>query len=660
MMRLILSSTFALLLAMPAAAQANNVNVQLRVWTNSPEQPLTRVPLNTTVIVETRFRSSGPFAGQAEIVIEIPGRVVQIEPAANSNDVLSCSPAGVHPVRCTLSVPQPHAVEGWIAVTAVLDRPGLQTAVASIGSRRATSTVDVVALPSVSVFVAPQSFISRINPGETVRYNAWISSGYGVAATNVRATYTLPAGGTFLAARPPDAETQCSVTPDEVVCTRATLPPNTNVRVELDVAAPERLTGGTVVLYVTSTHDGTDFNPADDTHDSVITLARRLVVSNTNDEGSGSLRQALLESHTFCEVTACTIAFDIPGTPENGAFEIRPKSPLPEVRGMVTIAGATQPGARIVLNGAEAGAAHGLLLGRGCEIQVLDLTITGFLWPGVEAHRGQYPENCPPIFSLAIHPNTLIARNTITGNYRGVVLVDSGEVTVRDNVITENRRSGLFVDRGHFVEVMGNRVERNGASGMFFNIGTRGTYPTTGALVTGNVISGNSEWGITRTNAGEIHIHRNSIFGNQHPAIDLNLDFATPNRAQDNIESIPNEPLLLSAFYDPVQGATVVTLRVDTISGYSLDLDFYANDPAGVAPHWQAETWVAMQFLDPQDVNKVITISLPHNLQGKYLVATNTRRRFASFAKPPDVTSHSHARYTAWDTSELSNAVLVK
>jgi hypothetical protein len=181
-----------------------------------------------------------------------------------------------------------------------------------------------------------------------------------------------------------------------------------------------------------------------------------------------------------------------------------------------------------------------------------------------------------------------------------------------------------------------------------------------GAVVTDNVISGNSEWGITRTNNGELRIQRNSIFGNPHPAIDLNLDFETPNRQDDNVGTIPNKPVLLSAFYDSAGQATVVTFRLDVSDGHPVEIDFYANDPAGVSPRWQTEEWVAMEQLQGYVIHREVTVTIPRDLRGKLLVATTTRGRFASWAKPPRVASDSHNIYTWFDTSEVSNALMVQ
>ena len=69
--------------------------------------------------------------------------------------------------------------------------------------------------------------------------------------------------------------------------------------------------------------------------------ADTLVVTNTNDSGPGSLRQAILDANAGAG--ADVISFNIPGS---GPFVITPVSPLPPLdnRGGATVDGTTQPG----------------------------------------------------------------------------------------------------------------------------------------------------------------------------------------------------------------------------------------------------------------------------------------------------------------------------
>lgn len=71
------------------------------------------------------------------------------------------------------------------------------------------------------------------------------------------------------------------------------------------------------------------------------TPAATIIVTNTNDSGAGSLRQAMLAANTSGEPD--TIAFAIPGT---GPHTIAPASRLPDLQGTLTIDGHTQAGSR--------------------------------------------------------------------------------------------------------------------------------------------------------------------------------------------------------------------------------------------------------------------------------------------------------------------------
>ena len=65
-------------------------------------------------------------------------------------------------------------------------------------------------------------------------------------------------------------------------------------------------------------------------------------VTNTNDSGSGSLRQAINDSNASAGPN--DILFNIPGT---GPFTIQPLTPLPVITTPVTINGYSQPGSSV-------------------------------------------------------------------------------------------------------------------------------------------------------------------------------------------------------------------------------------------------------------------------------------------------------------------------
>lgn len=122
-------------------------------------------------------------------------------------------------------------------------------------------------------------------------------------------------------------------------------------------------------------------------------------VTNTNDSGTGSLRQAILDSNASSGVLD-TIIFSIPGA---GLQTIAPGSALPSITDPVIIDGYTQPGSSpntngsgvgdnavllIQLNGANAGIVDGLTISAG-NSNVRGLVINGFpRSPGGGGGRG--------------------------------------------------------------------------------------------------------------------------------------------------------------------------------------------------------------------------------------------------------------------------------
>ena len=73
---------------------------------------------------------------------------------------------------------------------------------------------------------------------------------------------------------------------------------------------------------------------------AVLTGPATFTVSNTNDSGAGSLRQAMLNANASVG-TFDTITFSIPGP---APFSIALQSALPVITDRVTIDGTTQPG----------------------------------------------------------------------------------------------------------------------------------------------------------------------------------------------------------------------------------------------------------------------------------------------------------------------------
>jgi hypothetical protein len=105
------------------------------------------------------------------------------------------------------------------------------------------------------------------------------------------------------------------------------------------------------------------------------TSAAILTVSNVNDSGPGSLRQAINDANQ--NPGPDTIVFNIPG---GGVHTIAPLTPLPTITDPLVIDGTTQPGFAgtpiIELNGSSAGSsASGIEITAGnCTVRVWSST----------------------------------------------------------------------------------------------------------------------------------------------------------------------------------------------------------------------------------------------------------------------------------------------
>ena len=180
-----------------------------------------------------------------------------------------------------------------------------------------------------------------------------------------------------------------------------------------------------------SDHDGgprrVGTRPDIGAYESVVNDTAVLTVTNTNDSGAGSLRQAILDANTNPD--SKTIEFDIPGTCPR---LISPATPLPAVTEPVSILGYTQPGSvrnsdAVAFNGTLCVALAGggslssglhLLTGVGETMAVEGLSFNGFTLHGVKVSGDGSGE---------------VRGNIFGGNLSGIVLLEPGfdDVAIR-------------------------------------------------------------------------------------------------------------------------------------------------------------------------------------------------------------------------------------
>jgi titin len=202
------------------------------------------------------------------------------------------------------------------------------------------------------------------------------------------------------------------------------------------------------------------------------------VVTNTNDSGAGSLRQAILDANADPDLTQIT--FNIPGL---GIHTIIPISALPALTRPVILDAYTQPGSTpgtpvIELDGASAGGSTVGLSVQGGNTTVRGLVINRFAQGGIVLQS---------------------SGNTITGNFIGT--------NAAGNSASANGGDGVLISGGQFNNTVGgttaatrNVISGNGLFGIqIAGLGTNGNVVEgnfIGTNVTGTVAIANSQDGI--------------------------------------------------------------------------------------------------------------------------------------------------------------------
>ena len=224
---------------------------------------------------------------------------------------------------------------------------------------------------------------------------------------------------------------------------------------------------------------------------NAVVVVSPFVVTNTNDSGIGSLRQAIQTANR--EVGLNTITFAIPGA---GVHTISPASALPTITDPVDINGFSQGGPGytgpplIDLNGANAGAGvNGLWIIAGSSM-IQGLAINQFQWTPNPSFPGDFLGG----HGILIQGN---GGNTIRGNYigtdaTGTSALGNQQYGIAIQFSPDNTIGGTAVGSRNIIS--GNRigivVANAGATGNVL----LGNY--IGTDVTGNMALGNSQFGV--------------------------------------------------------------------------------------------------------------------------------------------------------------------
>jgi YVTN family beta-propeller protein len=389
--------------------------------------------------------------------------------------------------------------------------------------------------------------------------------------------------------------------------------------------------------------------------------AATFTVSNTFDSGAGSLRQAMLDANAN-GATPHTIVFNIPASDpgfDGSVFTIKPLSPLPELRGGITIDGATQTafsgdtnafGPEVVLNGGLVAGGSGIVIS-GDNGGVKGLVINGF--PGGGLALSRLPFDATPSGNeilnnyIGTDPTGTFAVPNASGISHGGSGTPGNEA--RNNRIENNLISGNSGIAISSCDIKGSVITNN-------NIGTDRT--GTSAIPNGQGIvmfcTGSLE-NVIRDNTiaynhgdairsepdfrfGNFHhenaIRHNSIFRNDGLGINWSpppfgtIDGSTPNDACDADVSgsnfLQNFPVLTKAETDG--SSTTIEGTLNSNASQTFEIELYSNDVADPSGFGEGQTYLdVVTVATDSSCNASFSIVLPIAVPaGKFITATAT------------------------------------
>ena len=284
-----------------------------------------------------------------------------------------------------------------------------------------------------------------------------------------------------------------------------------------DASNDGKITSRDALIVINAINSSSSSSAATSASGEAVTIE----VTTTGDSGPGTLRQAILSANAVVERAHIRFAIAstdpgfvdvdsslVGGDAEPDVFRIQPLSPLPDLNNAaghaITIDGLTQHdqtddsnpfGPEIWIDGSQAGSSNGLVV-RSSGVSLSDLSIGNFGQNGIVVLGD---DSIVTSSHIGIDPTgTTAAPNAGNGiNVEGGAGAQIG-LPVQGNVISGNTRFGIFSANNDRVRIEGNHVGVNEVGDAVVANGANGVdlSQAEDAVVRSNVISGGGDNGI--------------------------------------------------------------------------------------------------------------------------------------------------------------------
>lgn len=541
---------------------------------------------------------------------------------------------------------------------------------------------DLISGPDLNVRIVGIDPWTAFEPEEKTEISVAVANTGVTPATQAALTVEFPEGAAVLSRSGGDSF-DCNLTAKPAICRAASLPVGSQPFLRFRISTAPLYEGGTMTVAAHIRAAERDINPSDNDTVQKARIKPFFSVTNTNDDGPGSLRQAILEANALCK-TFCAVGWRIPAPlPAAGFFTIKPKTPLPAINFLGEVDGSSE--ANLLDLNAETPRVmiDGSLLSSGDGLWMQSSTAVRGLAIGNFARSGIYMETVPTSKSssatwidrtyLGVDPSG----HTAAPNERGLLdTATPGRLDVTRSVISANRRSGI-VSTARQAYIAENRIGvaadsdaalPNGASGIFLIRDKPANPDFTDAQVLNNIIANHRDFGIA-VSAPLQHsffFSQNAMFNDLANAIDYGLDGPTPNVADDSHRP-PNRPTV-SAVTFRQNNITTITIELVTRARTTLFPE-YAPVPGYSSTASSAYVEIYASYRPGQTERYLGALSFPNTLpdggsiflKGNLVVNEDLRGQWITAVA---IRSRSDTRFDlvrgSWETSESSPAVVVR